>query len=100
VAECEDFDGFVDGDPVDHLLVGLAERCGFGWSGVGTILKVAERSQQDLSGLQIGLGRAVDELGDDRLTLGDLTAPAVLDEDGRLVQRLARQGRQVLRAAN
>jgi len=30
-------------------------------------------------------GRAVDELGDDRLALGDLATPTVLADDNRLV---------------
>jgi DNA polymerase III epsilon subunit-like protein len=41
----------------------------------------------------------IDELGDDGLTLGDLTPPAILDDNDRLFQRLAQQGRQVLRSA-
>ena len=40
---------------------------------------------------QIGRGRLVDELRDDRFALGDLSAPAILGDDDQLVQRLVEQ---------
>jgi hypothetical protein len=36
----------------------------------------------------LGLGRAIDELRDDRFGLGDLAAPVILGDDDALVQRL------------
>jgi hypothetical protein len=41
-------------------------------------------------------GRAVDELGDVRLALGDLATPAILGDDDELVERVTRQRLQVL----
>jgi hypothetical protein len=41
-------------------------------------------------------GRAVDELGDDRLALGDLAMLAVLGDDDEFVQRVTQQRLQVL----
>jgi hypothetical protein len=41
-------------------------------------------------------GRAVDDLGDDRLALGDLATPAILGDDNELVERVTQQRLQVL----
>jgi hypothetical protein len=61
-------------------------------------LDVAQHRQQDLDGFQISLGRAIDELRDDRFALADLALPAILGDDDKLVQRLVEQGLQVLGA--
>ena len=50
-------------------------------------LDVAEHRQQDLDGFQIGLGRSIDELRDDRFALADLATPTVFGDDDELVQR-------------
>ena len=47
---------------VDDLLVGFGESR-LGGVGIGVALDVAKQPQQDLDGFEIGLGRAVDELG-------------------------------------
>jgi hypothetical protein len=45
-------------------------------------------AEQDLGGLKLALGRAVGELGDDRLALTDLAASAVLSDDNLFVERV------------
>src|SRR5438105_1503815 len=69
-----------------------------GRAGLGMALDVAKHRQQDLDGFQIGLGRSIDELGDDRFALADLALPAILGDDDELVQRLVQQCLQVLGA--
>src|SRR5439155_3316184 len=86
-------------DPLDDLPVSLGESRRICRPGIGTGFNVAKHRQQDLNGLQIGFGRPLDQLGDDGLTLGDLTSPAILDYDDWLAQRLVQQVRQVLRSA-
>jgi hypothetical protein len=61
-------------------------------------LGVLQRVDQHLGRAQIGTGRFVDQLGGDRLALGDLAAFAVDGHDHLLVERLDQQCRQVFRA--
>jgi hypothetical protein len=51
------------------------------------MLDVFHHVDQHLGRAQIGSGRFVDHLRDDRLALGDLAAPSVDRHDDRLVQR-------------
>jgi hypothetical protein len=80
----------------EDLLVGGSEG-GHGGFRLAAALALLNDSEQDLGGLQIGLGRAVDELGDNRPALADFSAPAVFGNNDWLVQRVADQGRQVIR---
>ena len=51
--------------------------------------RFVQQVEQDLDGAQIGSGRSIDELSDDRFALGDLWRRAVLGDHDPLVQRLA-----------
>ena len=49
--------------------------------------------------VEVGLGRAVDELSDDGFPLADLAAPAVFGDDHLLVEGCAQEGSEVLHPA-
>ena len=59
---------------------------------------LSQHLEENFDGTKICGGGAVDELGDDRLTLGELATPTVLGDDHRFVQRLTEQRLQVLGA--
>ena len=67
-----------------------------GEAGSGLALDVSHQVEQDLDRAPIRCSRAVDELSDDRLALGDLPTPAVLGHDNRLVQRVTQQRLEIL----
>src|SRR5438270_7882495 len=81
---------------LDHLLVRLAEGGGLGGCRLGLALDVSHQVEQDLDRAPIRRSRAVDELSDDRLALGDLPTPAVLGHDNRLVQRVTQERLEIL----
>ena len=84
-------------DETQYLPIRLGEGGGFRGC-AGTALDLLHHSDHELHRFVIGLRRAVDELGDDRLALGDLARPAGLGDDNRLVQRLTQQSFQILGA--
>jgi hypothetical protein len=57
-----------------------SEGCGLAGS-TGSTLDLLHHSEEDLRRLEIGRSRAVDELGDDGFTLGDLAALPVLGDE-------------------
>src|SRR5207237_2892597 len=85
-------------DLFEDFFVRLAEIGGLGRRRFGLTFDVPHDVEKDLDRAEIGSGRAVDELGDDRLALGDLARPAGLGDDNRLVQRLTQQSFQILGA--
>ena len=66
--------------------------------GGSVLLGLLQHVDQHLGRAQIGAGRFVDQLRDDRLALGDLAPLSVNRGVGRLVQRGDQQRRQVLAA--
>jgi hypothetical protein len=72
----------------------------FGGSGVrhGLLLDPFQHVEKHLGGAQIGLGRFVDHLRDDRLAFGDRTSVAVDRGIDRLVECGDQERRQVLAA--
>jgi hypothetical protein len=56
----------------------------------GLAFDIPHHVEEDLDRAKIGR-RAVDELGDDRLALGDLATPAILGDDNELVERVTQQ---------
>ena len=88
----DDLAGHVMAQPCDELLDDLAvgqrqPRRPARRRGAGLFLNLLQHVDQHLGGAQIGCRGFVDELGDDRLALGDL-APLAVDRD---VDRSARR---------
>ena len=57
----------------------------------GLLLDVLQHVDQQLGRAQIGAGRFADQLSDDRLALGDLSALSVDGRDHLLVERVDQQ---------
>src|SRR5260370_20238849 len=83
---------------LDDILVSLAEGGGLGRGRLGLPFDITDQVEEDLDRAPIRCGRAVDELGDDRRTLGDLATPASVADENPLVQRFTQQRLQVLGA--
>src|SRR5215471_10304983 len=83
---------------LNDLFVRRGERGGLRRSRLALVFDVAQKVEDNSDGAQIGCGRAVDDLSDDRFALGDFATPAIiLGDDYRLVERFAQQRLQVLR---
>jgi hypothetical protein len=68
----------------------LGRRCR-----AGPLFDVLQYVEQHLGGAQIGAGRFVDQLSDDRVALGDAAALAAGGDHDRLVERGDEQRRQI-----
>src|ERR1051325_7992990 len=63
-----------------HLMIFGSEAVCLRRLSVIAAFDLLHQAQQDLRGFQVGLGRAVDQLGGDRLALADLSAAAILSD--------------------
>src|SRR6516165_4200355 len=84
---------------LNDLFVRRGEGGGLRRRRLALAFDIAQKVEDDSDGAQIGCGRAVDDLSDDRFALGDFAPPAILGDDHRLVERFAHQRLQVFRSA-
>src|SRR5215468_3188765 len=84
---------------LEHPLVRLTELGSFGRYRFGLAFDVAHNVEKDLDGAKIGGGGAVDELCDNRFSFADLATPAILRDGDGLIEFVAQQRVEALRAA-
>src|SRR5262245_55037821 len=80
----------------DDLLVIRSEVERFRGNWLSPAFDVLNDVEQDLGCAQIGLGRAIDELRDDRFALADPASALAVRDGDALVERFAQQRRQIL----
>src|SRR5215472_295624 len=84
---------------LNDLFVRRGEGGGLGRGRLALAFDVAQKVEDASDGAQIGCGRAVDDLSDDRFARGDFATPAILGNDDGLAERFAQQRLQVFRSA-